>query len=449
MISAPGVGSGLDVNSIVNQLMEIERQPLNRLESSKKDLQVQLSAFGQLNSALSTFQSALGDLKTVDAFEVYKAVSSDEGAFTATADSSAAPGSIDIQVVRLAEVHKMGSLAIADTDTTALGRAGDKMTFTVNGNAFTVDGGGMTLSHLADAINDAPDNTGVSATIISENSGSNRLVLTSAETGNANAINLSATGRLDRDLDLADINDPAQLDSELLVDGLYTVTRSGNTIDDAISGVTLNLIAETSTEVQLKVSRDTESVTESVQAFVDAFNELKTTIDSLSGEGNDLEADNTLRSIESQIQAVFNTPPSAADGAFTYLSEVGVSFQRDGKLSLDSGALQKAIDTDFAGMAELFAGDDQGYLFRVDALIGNLVQADGLIDIRQDGLSSRIDRVDQRISDMEYRLGLREQRLLNQFNTLDTLMGQLQGTSAFLTQQLAALPKIQTQSGSS
>ena len=449
MISAPGVGSGLDVNSIVNQLMEIERQPLNRLESSKKDLQVQLSAFGQLNSALSTFQSALGDLKTVDAFEVYKAASSDEGALTATADSSAAPGSIDIQVVRLAEVHKMGSLAIADTDTTALGRAGDKMTFTVNGNAFTVDGGGMTLSQLADAVNDAPDNTGVSATIISENSGSNRLVLTSAETGNANAINLSATGRLGRDLDLADINDPAQLDSELLVDGLYTVTRSGNTIDDAISGVTLNLIAETSTEVQLKVSRDTESVTESVQAFVDAFNELKTTIDSLSGEGNDLEADNTLRSIESQIQAVFNTPPSAADGAFTYLSEIGVSFQRDGRLSLDSGALQNAIDIDFAGMAELFAGDDQGYLFRADALISNLVQADGLIDIRQDGLNSRIDRVDQRISDMEYRLGLREQRLLNQFNTLDTLMGQLQGTSAFLTQQLAALPKIQTQSGSS
>ena len=449
MISAPGVGSGLDVNSIVNQLMEIERQPLNRLESSKNDLQVQLSAFGQLNSALSRFQSALGDLKTVDAFEVYQAVSSDEGAFTATADSSAATGSIDIQVVRLAEAHKMGSLAIADTDTTTLGRAGDKMTFTVNGNAFTVDGGGMTLSQLADAVNDAPDNTGVSATIISENSGSNRLVLTSAETGNANAINLSATGRLGSDLDLADINDPAQLDSELLVDGLYTVTRSGNSIDDAISGVTLNLIAETSTEVQLKVSRDTESVTESVQAFIDAFNELKTTIDSLSGEGNDLEADNTLRSIESQIQAVFNTPPSAAGGTFTYLSEIGVSFQRDGKLSLDSGALQNAIDTDFTGMAELFAGDGQGYLFRVDALISNLVQADGLIDIRQDGLNSRIDRVDQRISDMEYRLGLREQRLLNQFNTLDTLMGQLQGTSAFLTQQLAALPKIQAQSGSS
>jgi len=447
MISAPGVGSGLDVNSIVNQLMEIERQPLNRLEGSKKDLEVQLSAFGQLKSSLTTFQSALGDLKTVNAFEAYKAVSSDETAFTATADSSAATGFNDIQVVSLAEAHKMGSLAIADQDATTVGSAGDKMTFTVNGNAFTVDGGGMTLSKLRDAINDAPDNTGVSATIISENSGSHRLVLTSAETGNTNAINLSVTGGLRGDLDLVDINDPTQLNSELLVDGLYTITRSSNTINDAISGITLNLLAETSSDVQLTVSRDTDSVTESVQSFVGAFNELKTTIDSLSGEGNDLEADNTLRSIESQMQSVFNTPPSGLTSGFTYLSEVGVSFQRDGKLSLDSGALHTAIDTDFAGMAELFANDDQGYLFRVDTLISNMVQANGLIDIRQDGLNSRIDRVDQRISDMEYRLDLRQQRLLTQFSTLDALMGQLQGTSAFLSQQLATLPNLQTQSG--
>ncbi|MEA3244365.1 MAG: flagellar filament capping protein FliD, partial [Pseudomonadota bacterium] len=440
------------VNSIVNQLMGIERQPLNRLESSKRDLEVQLSAFGQLKSALTTFQSALSDLKTLDAFEVYKAVSSDETALTATADNSAATGFNDIQVVSLAEAHKMGSLAIADTDTTTLGGAGDQMTFTINtvdrSESFTVDGGGMTLSQLRDAINDAPDNIGVSATIISENNSSKRLVLTSAETGNDNAIDLSFSGSLGTDLGLGDINDRTQLDSELLVDGLYTITRSSNSISDAISGITLNLLAETSSAVQLNVSRDTESVTESVQAFVDAFNELKTTVDSLSGKGNDLEADNTLRSIENQIQTLFNTPPAGLTGGFTYLSEVGVSFQRDGKLSLDSGDLQTAIDTDFAGMAELFANDDQGYLFRVDTLISNIVQADGLIDIRQDGLNSRIDRVDQRISDMEYRLELREQRLLNQFNTLDALMGQLQGTSAFLSQQLAALPSLQTRSGS-
>ncbi len=444
MISAPGVGSGLDVGSIVDQLMAIERRPLNRLESSKQDLQVQLSAFGTLKSSLASFQTALSDLKTLNAFEVYKADSADETAFTATADSTAATGFTDIQVVSLAEAHKMGSLAIADTDTTTLGGAGDQATFTVNGNAFTVNGGGMTLSQLRDAINDAPDNTGVSATIITENTGSNRLVLTSTATGNANAINLAFTGSLGTDLGLTDINDSLQLDSQLLVDGLYTITRSSNTISDAISGITLNLKGETTAAVQLSVSRDTASVTESVQAFVDAYNELQTTIDSLSGKGNDLEADNTLRSIENQIKGIFNTPPGTINSSFTYLSEVGVSFQRDGKLSLDSGSLQKAIDSDFAGMAELFANDAQGYLFRVDALVSTFVQTGGLIGSRQDGLNTRIDTVDQRILDMEFRLELREQRLLSQFTALDTLMGELQGTSAFLTQQLASLPKIQS-----
>lgn len=442
MISAPGVGSGLDVNSIVTQLMEIERQPLNRLESDKRGLEAQLSAFGRLKSALTTFQDALDDLKSLDAFEVYKAESSDETAFTATANSSAATGFNDIQVVRLAEAHKMGSVSIPDTGTTALGSGGDQMTITVNGTSFSVDGGGMTLSQLRDAINDAPDNVGVSATIISENSGSHRLVLTSTETGNENAMSLSFTGSLGADLGLTDINVPTDLDAELLVDGLYTITRSSNTIDDAIAGITLNLLGETAGNVQLNVSRDTDSVTESVQAFVDAFNELKTTFDSLAGEGDDLEADSTLRSIENQVQGIFNTVPSGLTTSFSYLSEVGVSFQRDGTLSLDSDDLESAINADFAGMAELFAHDDQGYLFRLDGLIDRFVQAEGLIDVRQDGLNSRIDVTEQRIVDMEYRLEIREQRLRNQFTLLDTLMGELQSTSAFLSQQLAALPTL-------
>jgi flagellar hook-associated protein 2 len=442
MISAPGVGSGLDVNSIVTQLMEIERQPLNRLESDKRGLEAQLSAFGRLKSALTSFQDALDDLKSLDAFEVYKAESSDETAFTATANSSAATGFNDIQVVRLAEAHKMGSVSIPDTGSTALGSGGDQMTITVNGSSFSVDGGGMTLSQLRDAINDAPDNAGVSATIISENSGSHRLVLTSTETGNENAMSLSFTGSLGADLGLTDINLPTDLDAELLVDGLYKITRSSNTIDDAIAGITLNLLGETAGNVQLNVSRDTDSVTESVQAFVDAFNELKTTFDSLAGEGDELEADSTLRSIENQVQAIFNTVPSGLTTGFSYLSEVGVSFQRDGTLSLDSDDLESAINTDFAGMAELFAHDDQGYLFRLDGLIDRFVQAEGLIDVRQDGLNSRIDVTDQRIADMEYRLEIREQRLRNQFTLLDTLMGELQSTSAFLSQQLAALPTL-------
>jgi flagellar hook-associated protein 2 len=442
MISAPGIGSGLDVGAIVDQLMAIERRPLDQLEAGKQNLQTQLSTLGQLKSSLATFQSALSDLKTLDAFEVYQAESSDETAFTVTANSDAAIGFSDIEVIRLAEAHKMGSLAIADTDTTTLGGAGDAINLTVDGNAFTVNAGGMTLSEIRDAINDAPDNSGVSASIISENDGSHHLVLSAIETGIDNAMNLSFTGTLGTSLGVTDINDPAVLDSEIKVDGLYTITRSSNSIDDAITGLTLKLVGETTGVAQLTVSRDIDSVKESAQTFVDTFNELRTTMKNMSGDDSAL--DSTLRSIESRMRSVFNTPPGGLNGSFNYLTEVGVSFLRDGSLSLDSADLEAAIAGNFADVAELFAHDDQGYLFRLDAAIENFVAFDGQLDTREDSLNDRINAADDRIFEMEFRLGLREKTLLDQFNALDTLMGTLQGTSDFLTQQLAALPTIQT-----
>ena len=440
MITSPGIGSGLDVGAIVDQLMAIERGPLNKLEADKQNLQTGISVLGQLKSTLGSFQDSLSALKSLNAFEVYKAESSDEGAFTATTDSNAAIGFSSIEVKALAEAHKMGSVAIADTDSTTLGGVGDQVTLTVNGNAFSVSAGGLTLSALRDAINDAADNTGVSATIISENSTSHRLVLTSNETGDANAIGLSFTGSLGTDLGLANINTPGQLDAEVLVDGLYTITRPGNTIDDAITGVTLNLEGISTSAGELSITRDIEGVTTSVQAFVDAFNDLRTTMKSMAG--SDSALDSTLRSIESQMRSVFNTPPGGVTTSFSYLTEAGVSFQRDGSLSLDSTDMETAINNDFAGFAALFASDPEGYLFRLDNTVNQFIEFDGLLDTRKNSLNDRVRSVDDRIFDMQFRLEIREKALLDQFNTLDTLMGQLQGTSAFLTQQLAALPTI-------
>jgi flagellar hook-associated protein 2 len=417
--------------------MAVERQPLNRLTASKRDLEAQLSAFGKLKSGLSTFQSALSGLKAVDAFKIFTAGSSDEAAFTATADSGAAIGASNIDVVQLAVADKLASQAIADTDTTTLGGSGDQMTISVNGNSFVVNGGGMTLAQLRDAINSDPDNVGVSASIVTETSSSNRLVLTSNETGTANSISTSFSGSLGTDLGLTQIT-PAQ-DAQIVIDNTFTVTRSSNVISDALSGVTLTLKAPTAATATLTVDRDLDAVKENVQTFVDAYNELKATMDGLSGVGNDLEADSTLRSIENQMRAVFNTPPSGLTGSYTYLSEIGVSFQKDGTLSLDSAAMDAAIGADFSGVADLFANDNQGYLFRLDSAISGFVQTSGLINDREDGLNARISTTEQRISDMEYRLQLREDGLRKRFTTLDELIGQLNGTSQFLTQQLAAL----------
>lgn len=435
MISSPGVGSGLDVQTIVTQLMALERRPLQSLQQSKSTLDSQLSAYGRFRSALSTFQTALKDLKSLDAFEIYSATSSDKDALTVTTDSAAAIGSLTVQINRLAQAHKMGSDPIADKDTTTLGGAGDQMTITVDGTATVVDVGGMTLTAMRDAINDA--DAGVTATIISENDTSHRLVLTSTETGADAAMSLGFSGTVGTALNLAMINDvasTAELDSEVLIDNTYTITRGSNTINDAIDGLTLNLKEETTAALLVTVERDTDAVAESVQKFVDAFNAVRSTVTSLRGK--ELKNDATLRSIEESIQDVLNTPPTGLTGAYTYLSQIGVSIQKDGTMKLDSSVLDDAIVADFSAVAEVFADDDQGYMYRLDERLTDILAIDGLIDGREDGIKASQKTMLSRIDNMEYRLELVEKRYRSQFTALDTLLGQMQGTSQFLLQQL-------------
>lgn len=415
--------------------MALERRPLQILQQSKSNLDAQLSAYGRFRSALSSFQTALKDLKSVDAFKVYSANSSNTDALTATADADAAIGTLDVQINRLAQAHKQGSQAIADTGTTTLGGAGDQMTITVDGTDTVLDLGGMTLSQIRTAINEA--DAGVTATIISENASSHRLVLTSTETGSAKAMSLSFSGTLGTDLGMATINDVgslAELDAEIVVDNLYTITRGSNTINDAIDGLTLTLKAETASAATLTMARDTEAVAESVQKFVDAYNALRSTITSLRGK--ELKSDSTLRSVEAQIQAIFNTPPDGLGGNFSHLSQIGASIQKDGTMKLDKTALTDAIATDFDGVAQLFANDDQGYMYRLDAAVTGLLQSDGLLDGREDGIKERQKSVESRIDNMQYRLQLVEKRYRAQFAALDTMLGQMQGTSQFLQQQL-------------
>lgn len=435
MISSPGIGSGLDVQSIVRQLMAVESQPLQNLQKSRSNLDAQLSAYGRFRSALSSFSSALDDLKSLDAFQKFSVASTNTDAISAQADADAAIGSLDVQVNRLAQAHKMGSLAIADKDATPLGGSGDQMTITVNGNATVLDVGGMTLQQIRDEINSS--GAGVTATIISESASSHRLVLTSVETGSAQAMDLQFTGSLGTDLGMSMINNVAslaELDSEIVVDNIYTITRGSNTIDDAVDGLTLFLKQETTAAETLNVARDTEAVSASVQAFVDAYNALQSTMGELRGK--ELKNDSVLRSIEGQLRNVLNTPPSGLTGSFNYLSQIGVSIQKDGTMKLDAGDLEDAITADFRGLAEVFAHDDQGYLFRLDGALADILAADGLIDGREDAIKANQKTMDSRIESMEYRLGLVEKRYRAQFSALDVMLGQMQQTSAFLTQQL-------------
>jgi len=202
-----------------------------------------------------------------------------------------------------------------------------------------------------------------------------------------------------------------------------------------MDGITFDL--KKTGSVTLNVERDTDSIKESAQSFVDAYNEVLSTLDRF-GQGA-LSGDSTLRSIASQMRNVLNTAPTSLNTNLSALSEVGIKTNAEtGKLELNSTEFSDALDADFAGVSELFSNDNQGYAFRFDAMADSMLDVDGLIDSREDGLQERISGYQDAQADFERRLELKERALRSQYAALDSLVGSLQNTSAFLLQQLSS-----------
>lgn len=448
MLSAAGIGSGLDVDSIVSQLMVFERRPLDVLQQQKSTIESRISAYGKLKSGLSTFQKAMQDLSTPAALKVFTASSGNDSVFTASASNLAAASSFQIEVVRQAERHKFAAAEFLDTDTFG-GVTGDALTIQVGTDpldTLTVDlSTSMTLSEIKDTINTDAANPGVTATIVFGNNGNQKLVLTSNESGAASALTLGYTGSLSAStFSFQEINNisgnAALLDAEVIVDG-YSVTRPNNTIDDIIQGVTLDLhAAEPGTSYQLDIARDTSAVAESVQSFADAYNNLLSTIKTL--KDGELATDSGLYSVERGLRNIINTPATGLPSGLVYLGEIGVSFSRDGTMTVDSTRVESALTNNFNAVSELFSTAGQGYASRLDTLVDGWLDATGLITARTDSMDSSKTLLEKREEQLQYRMTRIEEGLFAQFGRLDTLLSSMQLTSDFLVQQLQLLPNL-------
>lgn len=439
-ITASGIGSGIDIESIVSQLMTLERQPLVALERRESDTRAQISSFGTLKSAISSFQDAMKELSTLGAFRKFQSSSSDEAVMTATADSEAAAGIYNLDVTRLAQNHKMGSEEFAETDTFG-GKNNDALTLTVGGDAMTIDlSTALTLSEVRDAINSAADNPGVTATILNTGGGNQRLILTADESGYDNRVELSFSGTIkantfgfvttNQDADGNRLTDLADLDAAYSIDG-FELTSATNSIATVVDGLSFELKGEGT--ATLSVTRDDTAIEESAKAFVDAYNDVLSTVDALRQQ--DLSGDSTLLSVVRLMRSVLNTAPSGLDGSYGALSELGIKTDRDtGQLTFNATEFGKALDADFASVAQLFANDDQGYAFRFESLAEQMLEDNGVIDSRVDGLNERVKRLTSDQAELERRLDLREVALRRQYSALDQLVGSLQSTSAFLLQ---------------
>ncbi len=412
--------TSIDVNGIVSQLMTVEQQPINKLNAQEASYQSKLSAYGAISGALSSFQNALTILNSSVNNQVQSATSSDTSAFTAAATSAAAAGSYSIDVTALAQAQRL--VAAGQSSQTAAIGSGTSTTLTFEtgtisggtnsggiytGSAFasngsgtksvTIDSSNNSLQGIRDAINTA--NIGVTASIINDGSSAPyRLVLSSSSTGQANSMKISVSG--DAALGSLLAQDPAATqnlaevskaqNSALSINGI-ALSKASNTVTDAVSGVTLNLSKVTTASASLTISPSNSTVTNAVTGFVKAYNDLSTTLNNVSSydpkskQGAILQGDATIRTIRSQIRNVLNSAASGASGALTTLSQIGVSFQKDGTLALDSAKLNSALSSNFSNVASLFGavGNASDNLIAYSTSTANTVPGNYDVNITQ------------------------------------------------------------------
>jgi len=434
-ISSPGIGSGLDISGIVSKLMQVEAQPLTALQTKEASYQAKLSAFGSLKGALSSLQTAAQTLKNASTYTAKSASTADATVATATAGSTATAGTYDIAITTLAKAHSIRTDTNFAADATF--GAGTLSIQIGTGTAQTVTiESGKTLAQIATAINDAK--VGVSASVVDTGT----LVLTSGTAGPDGAITLSdPDGLLGATSTLQ-----AAVPAVFSVNGIE-MTRSTNTLTDAISGITLNLLKESGT-TRLTVTNNTSAVTGAVNAFVKAYNDaiagIKqiTPYDAANKKASVLTGDSTARSIQSQLSSLFSSISGIA-GGISRLSDLGISVQKDGTLAVDSSKLSAAVadpDSDVAAFFTQTTTGNEGIAVRFNTMLEGIVGTSGLITSRTDGINSSIKDLQRRAETLNLRLTAIEARYRAQFSRLDTLIASMNQTSTYLTQQLANLP---------
>ena len=462
----------LDVPTLVSQLMAVERQPIDKLNTQVSDYQAKISSFGTLSSLVSGFQTAAQNLST--SLQKLAATPSDPSVLSATTDSTAVPGTYSVNVSQLAQSQNLIAAGQTST-TTAIGTGtattitfdfgtigGGTLTngkysgatFTSNGSgtkSITIDSTNNTLAGIRDAINAA--GMGVTATIVNDGSGTPyRLVLASTSSGAANSLKITTSGG-DAAVDSLLAYDPAGTqnltqtqvaqNANLTVNGI-AVTSASNTVSGAIQGVTLTLKNTTATPASLTIARDTTAINSAASSFVDAYNALASQIKSRSAYGTSataggaLAGDGTLRAMQDQLRSIFNTP--ASGGTLTSLAQVGISFQKDGSLLLDSTQLDSAMAANFNDVTNLFSSST-GFATRLAAWGQSTLAPGGLIDTRTQSLNDSIKTRNDEIDKLNNRMSALQKQYTTEYTNLNMLLSSMNSTSTYLTQQLGTPTK--------
>ena len=401
-ISSLGLGSGVLNSDLVDQLVQAERAPTeNRLTQKTEQTQALLSAYGKLRSAVTELRLPMRQLSAPDNLKAFSASSSNEGIGVSVDSTKASRGTYSVEVTSLAGAQALASRDVfADRDATSVGQGtltlnvGDKTT------NLTIDSSNDTLQGLANAINDS--DAGVSAGVIDTGNGF-QLVLSADETGTANAVSISVSGDtggtdtdnqglsrfafntgMDTDAGLQETI--AASDAVMKINGVE-VTRSTNSFENVIDGLTFD-ITETGSST-IKVQQDLGAVADRVQGFVDKFNSLQSTIDSLAGfnaeagVGSLLTGDSTVRSIQNQLRQVLTrVVPGLENSSVRSLADVGITTNFEtGGLEFDRARFEEQLKNNPDDVTALFAEQGRTTDSQVEFVRSGLNTEPGRYDI--------------------------------------------------------------------
>jgi len=473
-ITSLGIGSGLDINSMVSQLVALERRPLGQMRTEATRLQTQVSSFGQLKSLFSGLQDASNALNSASLWQRSVATSSNEAAVRAVGGADAVAGNYAVSVQNLARSQTLvsdaslgtpSSLAGAGTLTLQLGSWTN-----ATPPAFSAKSGSTavpitieatdTLANVRDKINAA--GAGVTATLVTDATGT-RLSMRSTETGADNGFRVGVTDGDGQPGDNAGLSrlayNPAAGtvgmglrqaadNARATVNGI-PISSASNEVSGVIGGLTLSLRKETGTEeVSIDLAADRAGVDKAIKTFVEAYNALskfistQTRFDEGSKRAGSLQGDSAVTAVQARLRAVLNMP-SAAAAAFPRISDVGLQLQRDGTLKID----QVKLDSAMANLPELkkaFSNSDtanpenQGFMRRFSTLATQLLAVDGSLTTRTEGLQKLITKNTDDQARLEDRVSRFQDRLVAQYTAMDANLSRLNALSSYVNQQFSS-----------
>jgi flagellar hook-associated protein 2 len=462
--------NSIDVQSIVSQLMAVERGPLNKLSRKSATYETQLSVLGTLRNNIADFQNAVRALKDTGSFQSFKTTSSDMTALTASAGSTASPGTYSLNVTSLAQSQQLvatgqvssnatigsgASTTLSFDFGTIVGGSLDTGTGTYSGSSFnsngngiqtvTIDGTNNTLEGIRDAVNSAK--IGVTASII--NDGGNtpyRLAFTSTATGVNNSISIAVDG--DAALSSLLSHDPAGTqnlaetltaqNANFTLNGV-AITKSSNTVTDAIEGVTLNLSKVTTAPVNLNITKDTAAITDAANTFITKYNALLSDLKSLSSYASggkaagSLAGDPAVRQMIAELTTIISGTVSG--GEFASLTSVGISTKPGVGLALDATLFNNAINNNLAGLANLFTSNE-GFATKLDAWASTSLNV--TLTSRTSNINDAIKAITNEIDLREIRLASVEKRYIAQFSNLNRVLASMSAQQTFISQAFSS-----------